>query len=87
MELLVAHAHEKPNPLADIRADVPDDLQAIIMRCLEKDPAKRFASAEELEEALTQCGCAELWTKHCAAQWWKSSITAGPTQQARVLVG
>lgn len=39
-------------PISFRRADVPVQLSAIVDRCLEKDPAKRFASAEELAGAL-----------------------------------
>jgi eukaryotic-like serine/threonine-protein kinase len=84
MEFLVAHAHEKPAPVCDIRPDVPDDLQAIVMRCLEKDPNKRYSTAEELEDALAECSCADLWTKRCAARWWKESAATHTRPRATV---
>jgi serine/threonine-protein kinase len=71
MEMLVAHAHEKPPPLTDIRPDIPPDLEAVILKCLEKNPAHRFESADELEQALAQCVSSDLWTKYTAAQWWR----------------
>jgi serine/threonine protein kinase len=33
--------------------EVPDPLSAIVMKCLEKDPARRFASVADLARALT----------------------------------
>jgi tetratricopeptide (TPR) repeat protein len=36
----------------DMAADVPPALDDLVMRCLERDPARRFGSAEELEQAL-----------------------------------
>lgn len=38
--------------LADRMSDPPAELEAIVARCLAKDPNERFASAGELEEAL-----------------------------------
>ena len=87
MELLVAHAHEKPAPLTELRPDVPEDLQSVVMRCLEKEPGRRFQDADGLEQALAQCGGAELWSRHTAAQWWKESVGTSDSSGARVMVG
>ncbi|MFZ5896110.1 MAG: protein kinase domain-containing protein [Myxococcota bacterium] len=35
-----------------LRADIPERLEKVILRCLEKDPAKRFASVSELVREL-----------------------------------
>jgi TolB-like protein/Flp pilus assembly protein TadD len=50
--LLAAQLTERPRPLAVHRADVPAALQALVMRCLEKEPANRPQSAGELVAAL-----------------------------------
>jgi tRNA A-37 threonylcarbamoyl transferase component Bud32 len=87
MELLVAHAHEKPTSLGEMRPDVPQDLQAVVMRCLEKEPSRRFDSCDELEDALAQCDCADRWTKHLAADWWRGNVGTPSSSGARLLVG
>jgi serine/threonine-protein kinase len=87
MELLVAHAHEKPAPVQDLRPDVPEDLQAVVMRCLEKEPGRRFGSGDELEQALAQCAAADLWTRQMAAGWWEEKLGAPGTSGARLLAG
>ena len=50
--MLVKHLSERPTPVDERRPDVPEDLAAIVMRLLEKEPANRFGSAAELESAL-----------------------------------
>jgi serine/threonine-protein kinase len=87
MELLVAHAHEKPTSLGELRPDVPPDLQAIVMRCLEKEPSRRFATTGELDNALAHCDCADLWTRHLAADWWQGNTGTATSSGTRLLVG
>jgi serine/threonine protein kinase len=43
---------DEPVPLSQVRRDVPRDLEAICLKCLEKDSANRYASAAELAEEL-----------------------------------
>jgi hypothetical protein len=50
--ILAAHVSRTPEPLGPLRPDAPAELAAAIMRCLEKDPADRCQSAEELLERL-----------------------------------
>jgi serine/threonine protein kinase len=52
VQVLAAHLHERPAPLADHRADLPADLQAVVLRCLAKNPAERFPDVQSLEQAL-----------------------------------
>jgi len=45
--------HETPTPPTDIEPHLPRYIERAIAKCLEKDPKKRFQSADELEAALT----------------------------------
>jgi hypothetical protein len=58
IEAIVAHLHEPVRPLTELRAEVPGDLQEVVLRCLEKEPGRRFADVSSLQEALAGCGCA-----------------------------
>jgi WD40 repeat protein len=44
--------HEDPEPPARLRGDVPRDLEAICLKCLEKDPVRRYATAQALADDL-----------------------------------
>jgi len=46
--VLTAHITEKAKPPIELRADIPRELNAIVMRCLEKDPKARYKDAGEL---------------------------------------
>ena len=41
-------------PIKTMRTDIPDELNAIIMKCLEKSPAARYQSAQEIRDDLRQ---------------------------------
>jgi serine/threonine-protein kinase len=46
--VLAAHVTTTPAPVTQARATVPAALEALVMRCLEKKPADRWQSADEL---------------------------------------
>jgi formylglycine-generating enzyme required for sulfatase activity len=52
LDTATAILRDEPAPLDELRRDVPAGLQAILARCLEKAPDKRFASGDELHDAL-----------------------------------
>jgi serine/threonine protein kinase len=51
-EAIAGHVHTPPPPPRTIRPDMPAELEAIILRCLAKQPTERFATAGELAGAL-----------------------------------
>jgi len=59
-ELSSAILNKVPLPLPP---EVPADLGAVIIRCLEKDPTKRYQRAEDLRAALERIGAgtASIW--------------------------
>ena len=52
METLVQVNEREPDPPRRYNRKVPRDLELICLRCLEKDPDRRYASAEELADDL-----------------------------------
>ncbi|MEH2175970.1 protein kinase domain-containing protein [Nostoc sp.] len=51
---VLAHAYEPPKPLREQPGceHLPEQLEAVVMKCLHKNPANRFATVEELNQAL-----------------------------------
>ena len=43
---------DTPSPPRSLRPDISKELERIVERCLEKDPEKRYASADEVHEKL-----------------------------------
>jgi len=58
LQLVMAHAWDPVTPPRRVRPEVPADLEAVVLRCLEKDPATRFADVADLARALRRCACA-----------------------------
>jgi serine/threonine protein kinase len=46
--------HDRPQDPRDIERAIPQHLAKAILRCLEKDPDKRFQSVQELQTALLE---------------------------------
>ena len=53
-QVLAAVIEREPAPLHEARGDVPPALEAIVARCLRKDPARRFASTDELASEVAR---------------------------------
>jgi serine/threonine-protein kinase len=51
-EIIAMHLREPPPLLSSRMPGVPAELDAVVMRCLAKDPAQRYASGTELAAAI-----------------------------------
>ena len=71
-QLIAAQIAEKPQPIDEIRDDVPAPLASLVMRAMEKEPGKRPQSAREVVQALDDSA---------------SMRTPGSTWKIAVLVG
>ena len=52
VEIAMKHLSTVPEPPSAKRADVPRDLDMVVMRALAKDPSERYQSAEEMDADL-----------------------------------
>ncbi len=71
MQVIAAHLNTPVTPPRSIRAEIPEDLGNLVVRCLEKAPEKRFADVEELKQRLDECCGFQQWSETQAQQWWE----------------
>jgi serine/threonine protein kinase/ketosteroid isomerase-like protein len=53
MSIMYAHFNQPPRPVTELRPDCPPNLAAAVMRMLEKDPAQRWPS---MDDVVAVCG-------------------------------
>ncbi len=53
MKIVMAHIQEPPPPPRKLNPRIPPALEAVILRCLAKDPAQRYAKVSDLLKDLT----------------------------------
>jgi transcriptional regulator with GAF, ATPase, and Fis domain len=71
-QMLLHHARTTPLPPSQVsEVPIPAALETLIMRCLEKDPDLRPASALDLEVELGRVAFARPWTQERAREWWQ----------------
>jgi len=52
--IMAAHIHQIPPPPIDVKPSLPAVLSRAVMKALEKDPARRFQTANDFRSALTK---------------------------------
>ncbi len=64
MAIIIKHLNEQAASLRDLNPGVPPQLEEIIMRSLEKEPERRYQSANELSSQLKKAGSLlDSWVK------------------------
>ena len=81
-EVWAAHREQRRQPLSRIRPDLDAGTVRVIERALAIDPANRYATAREMETALTAVASAELTV---ARRWARRGIAAAVTATVVVL--
>jgi len=71
VETMFHHAHTPP-PRLSTRSEqpIPVPLEDLVVECLEKDPARRPASAEAVSTRLDAVALESAWTVERAERWW-----------------
>jgi eukaryotic-like serine/threonine-protein kinase len=79
LDVCAQHMHSAPVPPSKrLGRAVPEDLEAIVLRCLAKSLDDRYPTAADLERALAACAAADEWGPARARAWWKQRGDAPP---------
>lgn len=70
IEICINHVTKPPTPPSQHVSGLPSELDAIIMRCLDKQPTARFDSAADLASALRAVPTTD-WNDAAARDWWR----------------
>jgi eukaryotic-like serine/threonine-protein kinase len=76
MALMMAQAKEPVRPPSQLCPGLPADLEAVILRCLAKEPGERYPDARAVSAALADCACAAEWSQTEAERWWLEQANA-----------
>jgi DNA-binding NtrC family response regulator len=72
-QMLLHHLQTIPRPPSEVsELPIPAELEAILMKCLEKDPVKRPSTALQFDLQLARVPFKQPWTEDRARQWWES---------------
>jgi eukaryotic-like serine/threonine-protein kinase len=85
LKILLSHLHEKAVAPSTVRKKasgppLSSELDAIVLKCLEKSPYERFQSARELLDALNSLPENNHWNERLAEQWWTSNCSHYQTE-------
>jgi TolB-like protein len=89
MQALVAkHLGEQVPMITTVRPAVPDELEDVIMRALEKVPADRFATLQEFSEALSMvAGTTGTWARRSGRHTQSRLTPIRPTRTSNRIYG
>jgi serine/threonine-protein kinase len=73
MSLLMQQSNGIPAPPSSVAPGaIPPEMDALVLRCLSRDPALRPATADELWDRLRHLGLSKQWDHQRARAWWEA---------------
>jgi eukaryotic-like serine/threonine-protein kinase len=71
IEIVAGHVTQRPPAPSEKAAQaIPEELDQVVLACLEKSPEHRPQNADELLEMLNRCPLPQRWTQARARSWW-----------------
>jgi serine/threonine-protein kinase len=75
MKMFVHHLQTPPvRPSLRTELPIPQELDDLVLACLEKNPLRRPQDAEEVLRMLARCGSAGKWDNDAARGWWEKHL-------------
>jgi serine/threonine-protein kinase len=78
IQVMMAHARDPVEPPSMLRADIPHDLEMVVLTCLAKRPDDRYPDVKSLSRALAACASAADWDADKADLWWTDVVKPSP---------
>jgi serine/threonine-protein kinase len=78
LDVISKHLRVEPDPPSRHAPGVPRELEALILRCLEKSPERRPRNAREVARLLRSVPVQDPWDAEHAEAWWAEHIPNTP---------
>jgi serine/threonine-protein kinase len=79
VKMMHQHVSDAPEPPSrHTELAIPPDLDALVLRCLAKNPTDRPATALELYGLLEEVTLDSPWTVERARRWWDTHLPGRP---------
>jgi hypothetical protein len=78
LEVVSKHVHVAPDPPSrHAPGALPPELDALVLRCLEKSPERRPPTAREVGRLLRAVPLRDTWSEESAEAWWREHVPSG----------
>jgi hypothetical protein len=75
MKMFLQHLHTRPIPPSQrTELRIPREVDALVLACLEKDPAKRPQDAKAVLRLIEACQARQEWDEETARVWWEQHL-------------
>jgi serine/threonine-protein kinase len=83
LEVISKHMHVEPDPPSrHSPGELPRELDALILRCLEKAPERRPPNAREVARLLRAVPLRDSWSAESAEEWWAEHTPDKPASHS-----